>query len=653
METLFLNIVNMSMTASWIILAVLFLRLIFHKAPKSYRILLWGLVAIRLICPISLESIFSLVPNTSIISNEMLNHTEETMQHGFEGSQLIIYQGGTTNTIPNTTSSQVFDWTSICMGIWLVGMILMATYCIYSYVKLFEQTKESIHLEKNIYMCDRIQSPFILGFIKPKIYVPAIMNDIQEEIILEHEYTHIKHKDYFWKPLGYLILTIHWFNPLVWISYHMLCKDIELACDEKVIQDKSLEEKKLYSNTLLDFSTRRYSIMLCPVAFGEISVKERINAVLHYKKPTVWIIVGCILVSIILSITLMTNPKTKHSFIAQVTEIKESGIVVCELTYESYDYGMFYIPNSAIDEEVLEKITQHGFVEIFPGDIVYETYPARFNEIHDVKICNETDVDRLVIGEGNPVYTIIINSEEEYADIRNAQKIDITTENFNTYFEIEEIIGWGNGEGYPFCQYALVLKDDFQLANAENTISYTYDYDVVKRFYSGQDSSDLTWINSVFLEKRKGDQSYTTIGPRMSFGDELDSLYKTEMGKPYVHAKENITMTKVEGCIYVVDKREMDPNIEILKKDLAKYDNQINISDYTSEDEPCAHPRGLFVKDNINIQITGEHGIFPTYYLDITNIDTSQVYRMYFDEDHYMDIQTYLEDKGFIKKGDY
>lgn len=238
MEAVFLKLFNMSIAASFMILAVVPLRALLKKAPKALRPVLWALVGIRLICPFSLESTLSLIPSAQTIPDTVLSGPSFSVQTGFEGVDTRVnaeladrYFEGV--TAPTNTGLQI---TSLLSVIWVIGIFALAVYAVVSYVKLRKQTAEAVPYRENIYLCDRIPSPFILGIVKPRIFLPASINEADIPYVLAHEQAHLKRRDHLWKPLGFLLLSIYWFNPLIWIAYILLCRDIELACDEKVIK---------------------------------------------------------------------------------------------------------------------------------------------------------------------------------------------------------------------------------------------------------------------------------------------------------------------------------------------------------------------------------------------------------------------------------
>ena len=311
MSGFFLSIVNMSISASWIVLAVLLLRLLLKKAPKWITVLLWGIVAIRLICPFSIESVMSLIP-----SAETITKAPNAPRPHFESGVTIIdnqvndYLGGHYYEGVTRPTGHFVDITTILAIVWLVGIVVLLTYTIISYFRVKNKIGTAVLLRDNIYQSENVVSPFVLGIIKPKIYLPFNMNEQDMEHVIAHENAHIHRKDHWWKPFGFLVLTLHWFNPLMWLGYVLLCRDIELACDEKVVKEFNNEQKADYSQALLTCSVNRRIIAACPLAFGEVGVKNRVKSVLNYKKPAFWIILIAIVASVVFAVCFLTNPAT-------------------------------------------------------------------------------------------------------------------------------------------------------------------------------------------------------------------------------------------------------------------------------------------------------------------------------------------------------
>lgn len=332
MQEFFLELLKLSLIGSLFAVVVMLLRLIFGKAPKWIFCVLWGIVALRLVIPISVESDLSLVPE-KLASGQMITNVGED----YLGDVDIIYEsnGSYSNALeagrrpiysnegyyvvtqkdtldaPATIADTVYPLLS---WLWLVGLVLMLSYTVISYLLLKRRMAEATLLRGNIWQSEQVDSPFVLGIICPKIYIPYQITDVDRENVIAHEQAHISRKDHWWKPIGFLLLSIHWFNPVIWIAYILLCRDIETACDEKVIAHMQKEEMRSYSASLLNCSVRRRSIAACPLAFGEVGVKERIQRVMHYKKPAFWMIIVAVVVCILLAVCFLTNPAVSNEF---------------------------------------------------------------------------------------------------------------------------------------------------------------------------------------------------------------------------------------------------------------------------------------------------------------------------------------------------
>ena len=311
MNELFLKIINMSISASWLVLAVLILRFVLKKAPKWINVLLWGIVAIRLICPFSFESTLSLIPSAETIPMNIGMDTTPTINSGISAINNavnpIISQSNTPMAGASVNPLQITI--GIYEYIWILGMIALALYTAISYWRLHRKVDTAVRYKDNIFQSENVSSPFVFGIIKPRIYLPFKMNSQDLEHVVAHEQAHIRRKDHWWKPLGFLLLTIHWFNPLMWMAYVLLCRDIELACDEKVIKELDNEQRGDYTQALVACSVNRRMIAACPLTFGEVGVKERVKSVMNYKKPALWVIIIAVIVCVGVAVCFLTNPK--------------------------------------------------------------------------------------------------------------------------------------------------------------------------------------------------------------------------------------------------------------------------------------------------------------------------------------------------------
>ncbi|MBO4782080.1 MAG: hypothetical protein J5522_06750 [Lachnospiraceae bacterium] len=314
MGAIFIKVLNLSIVAGWLILAIVILRAVFKSVPKWIMCSLWALVGLRLLFPFSLESIFSLVPSAETVPQSIIYSEEPEIHTGFATANTIINPVVKTTFTPEVSSSvnPLKYWTDIIGIVWLVGIGALLLFALASYIRMRKKTAAAVPLSgMNVYECDDIESPFILGLIRPRIYIPSGMDARTFESVYAHETAHLKRKDYIWKPLGFLLLAVYWFNPLMWVAYIMLSRDIEAACDEKVISNMDKFERAAYSKALLACGKRERRISVCPLSFGETGVKGRVRSILNYKKPAFWIILVALIACVVLAVCFLTNPKNE------------------------------------------------------------------------------------------------------------------------------------------------------------------------------------------------------------------------------------------------------------------------------------------------------------------------------------------------------
>lgn len=313
MSELFLNIVNRSISAGWLILAVLILRFVLKKAPKWIHVLLWGIVAVRLLCPLTVESPWSLIPSTETVSPGIMMEHTPTVHTGVSALNRVINPviGSSFSPDPSASANPLQILIPVMSLLWAAGVAALILYSAVSYWRLRHKVREAVLLQDCIFQCETVASPFVLGILKPKIYLPYGLEPQALHHVIAHEQAHIRRKDHWWKPLGFLLLAVHWFHPLMWPAYVLLCRDIELACDESVIKELDHEHKADYSQALLSCSIGRRTIAACPLAFGEVGIKKRIRSVMHYRKPAFWILVLSILVCLAVAVCFLTNPVTE------------------------------------------------------------------------------------------------------------------------------------------------------------------------------------------------------------------------------------------------------------------------------------------------------------------------------------------------------
>lgn len=312
MDDVFLKLVNLSISASWLILAVLVLRVVLKKAPKWVMPLLWGVVALRLVCLFSIESALSLIPSAETIPSEIVTETREPVL--YEQATLDIV---TNPTLPSAAEVPVgvsrqqaqVDF-NIYSVLWLAGMAALLVHALVSAGKLKRKLATAILLRDNIYESEFVDSPFVFGVVKPNIYLPMHMDEGTAAYVIAHERAHLARRDHWWKVLGYLVLALHWFNPLVWVAYILFCRDIELACDEKVVKGLDGAARADYSQALLSCAAPKRAVAACPLAFGEGNIKMRVKSALHYKKPAFWVAAAAVLAVVIVAVCFLTNPRS-------------------------------------------------------------------------------------------------------------------------------------------------------------------------------------------------------------------------------------------------------------------------------------------------------------------------------------------------------
>ncbi|MBQ2785377.1 MAG: hypothetical protein IJF02_02600 [Oscillospiraceae bacterium] len=393
MAEVFLKVVNMSISATWMVLIVLIARVFLKKAPKWISILLWALLGLRLICPFSFESMFSLIPSSETVRPEIMLSPAPSIQTGVpfldDAVNPIISQ--TFAPDPAVSANPLQIVIPVAANLWLLGIVALVLYTAVSYFRLKLRLREATLYTENIYLSENIPAPFVLGFTKPVIYLPYNMTVSDMQHVIAHERAHIQRKDHWWKPLGFLVLSIHWLNPVMWLAYILFCRDIEMSCDEKVVKALSPEQRADYSTALLTCSTGRRRIAPCPLAFGETGIKERIKAVLHYKKPALWILIIAAVLCVVIAVCCLTDPiGYDHSY--ALTDKKEAEI--CQ------SYWDMYVGKS-------ENIT----VADLRAECVYQSEEIYAIFIHDPRLGYSMAVRRESIGgvifefpDGQPLY---------------------------------------------------------------------------------------------------------------------------------------------------------------------------------------------------------------------------------------------------------
>jgi len=459
MEALFLRVIELSITAAILVVAVVIIRAVFKKMPRWIYCLLWGLVAVRLLLPVSVESMFSLVPDTEAVTSGIVKNvsgqdtaSEYTPEYGYEDegsastgvtvtpSVQIPDTGISSDVLNNVTEGNTekpvviepdvipepieekISLTEILSYVWIGGIGVMLLYCTVCYVLLRRKVFDAVRREDGVWQSEKVGSPFILGTVVPRIYLPYNLIPEDEKFVIAHEKAHIRRCDHLIKPLAFLILSVHWFNPFIWVAYVLLCRDIEMACDEKVIKHMDTDTRKAYATALLDCCVGRKSIAACPLAFGEVDVKGRVKKVINYKKVTIaTIIIACI--SIILFVgCFMTDP---------VTDVQEP-----ESGVRSFDASVIdavKIRNATVDEMNSGRAFAFLYDKklcfvIDSGIILYDVADKKLISYVEFSVLDTFGIDIDDFKEISEVHTVIHIMEDGkvYIGGSKTSKTDIT-----------------------------------------------------------------------------------------------------------------------------------------------------------------------------------------------------------------------------------
>ncbi len=558
-------ILNISIAASWMVLAVIVLRLILKKAPKWIHVALWGLVAVRLLMPFSIESAYSLIPSTETVPQEIFRYEGEKLSEPVSIDLIAnpIFVDDVTveleQTVERVQTKMIF-WTLN----WLIGSALMLLYLVFSYFRIFLRIRSAKRFEDNIYTSGSIDSPFVFGIIKPRICLPEAMDAVSMSYVIAHEQAHIRRRDHWWKPLGFLLLTIHWFNPVIWLAYILLCRDIEMACDERVVRDMGEVERADYSEALLECSVKRSMISACPLAFGEVGVKKRIKSVLHYRKPTFWIVILAVIVCIIAAVCFLTNPMSKtdlsideHEWYferAYVTDHEDN------ITLEEYQPGLQPKTENAVPmNAVLIAAEEPMWYSLLMGD--WDTTRTELHFIHErtgsraahytVELYRNTDelfagadavIEPMTDGDG---YVLTMNYSRDGYD---AQFI----------FTTEKMPGTVNGAKKLTLEDVIVLSEKQMALTWEDFAEYSYTdvgsgmfvciYEIDETFYLQITGGSMhgTPMRIDLYARNGGDEKRVDIRRRYSSEVLVEEFIKTHKKSDEPENSESIDKTLLE-----------------------------------------------------------------------------------------------------------
>ena len=656
MGEIFLKLLNMSITASWIILAVLGIRLLFRRIPKWITCLLWGVVAIRLIFPFSIESVFSLQPSAEPIRTSTMVEGELIPYVPSVDSNIGVVE----NTI-NPALAETFAYqetqsvaplqivTEIAGGLWLCGMVVLLILALVSMIKLRLCVREAVLYRENIYICDAVKSPFILGIIRPRIYLSSSLSEEEMAYIIAHESAHLKRKDHLWKPFGYLLLCIYWFNPLCWVAYIMLCKDIELACDEKVIRDMNFEDKKKYSRVLLSCATQRRLVMMCPLAFGEVGVKDRVKLVLNYKKPSFWIVLISMAACVVVAVCFLTEPKSDFS-IADYKAISYREYQKLTGYDAEFYHALYYI--GELPKTELSIVFEGDYDEDLAGAVLAEDAKAiriqgRLSELFgdDTKQLSESELLKKISENYGNVISIDYREGagtayyvgDYYAHIAVAADTD---DNRNTVFEIavenqtkNEKIFSGSSSFWLIWEEEEPVKENENVENAKDDNGYIW-------------LSDTVFISELEDLDGNGTKEYVEV----DLGDESNNFYshfKFYWNGEMIYEYED--PCRIDPCVAEYVDLDHDGEKEIFfsfapRVNSMPLEEYIVLKQYNSSWKPLEMIHGETMMDNaFPLSVTKGDTKWQAV-ISCENLDESVTFDV---ESHYLDLKReFLSDNG-------
>ena len=588
MSEIFIKLFNMSISASYLVAAVILLRLILKKAPKAVFVILWGLVAVRLICPLSFESVASLIPSKETVPMDITVSPEPMIHSGITQLNSVVNPVISETLAPTVgeTITPMESIISVASHVWAAGCIAMLIYCVVSYVSLKLKLREAIRINGKIYECDRISSPFIFGVVRPRIYLPSGINGDDAILVIAHEEAHLNRLDHLWKPLGFLLLSVYWFNPLLWVAYILLCRDIELACDEKVVKKLGTDVKKDYSNALINCSIKRRRISACPLAFGETGLRSRIKSILSYKKPSLWIIIASVIICTVVAVMFLTDPPND--------EKPSAGTSAESVTQE---YGKLVTVNSSYTEadgvtvELIDANIGEDGIYITVKWINDSATDYTFGEMFSLyKIIDEhTEMDMVgdmifnLLGYGLPA-----GKEREFT--YSLHHVDVSESAGDYIFET----GLSKGTGEEFVNYNVHISFTYSEDNPK-TVLDAVEYNIIYVIY---DSPDPVKTPGLVLYPDSG---------RATFSYSLLSSY-LDMGT-YVEDDEGITVNTDDGLNTWYFKKDGENLIFV-----ASASSPIPSYRYSADEEPK-----VAVPDGAVFSKTTEKAVYPSYFNGITH----------------------------------
>ncbi|MBQ8637962.1 MAG: hypothetical protein IJ468_02200 [Lachnospiraceae bacterium] len=384
-EEIFLKLLNMSISAGWLILAVLLLQLILKNGSRAFCCRLWILVALRLILPFPLESVFSLIPSPETVSPDIMFSYAPTIDSGVPVVDAIVNPILSTSLAsePAASANPIQILSAVVSILWLAGILVLVLYGLISTIHVKKNVRTAMRQNDNIWICDTIPTAFVMGIFRPRIYLPSFLSQEDADSVIAHETMHIKRHDHWWKPFGFLLLTIYWFQPLVWIAYIRFCHDIELACDEQVIRSMDSRERKAYSEALLSCSQTHSGFPRCPLAFCETDVKKRIRSILHFRKPSAVFTAAALILFLITAACFLTDP-IQATVPSRQTAASEMEALLSEPSAASYWHYAYNDSPDPISPRLLLSKQDNSFLfvySVFQESLLSGTYEETDEQI--------------------------------------------------------------------------------------------------------------------------------------------------------------------------------------------------------------------------------------------------------------------------------
>ena len=531
MSELFLSVLNRSLTASYVILFIIIIRLLLKKAPKVISYALWGVVAFRLIIPFSFESMFSLMPrntNTVPIPHDIIYQQNPKINSGLDVIDSLVSESLPAPAI-GASVNPLQIYVEIGAYFWILGIMILLIYSLVSGILLKRQLRSAELIEQNIFEAKNLKTPFVLGLLRPKIYLPVGFNDKERSYILLHEQTHINRKDHIIKMLAFLVLSVHWFNPFVWIAFMLMSMDMELSCDERVLKEMNEDIKKPYANSLLSLATGRHILNGSPLAFGEGNVKGRIKNVLNYRKPPFWIIVFALAIAAVVSIGLLTNPKKQEPIFNE------------------------------------ENSVSYEFIQLVNGEVQYTVSPLSGD---NAQLAEDIIMNYMIKSAAWPGMDISTLGE---CYLLRATYSDGTTSDYYMFLhDGRAVMQWGTDGHYSFIENELYKKILEAVSSGKTAVvgiddedKYADDIDLLPGFTDEEVTSARAVVEEYFRSIQEKDReailkTLTPIynQPNVVFGDGIRTLLSIDyneddpMRKSYVeHGRGSINGTQKEDVI--------------------------------------------------------------------------------------------------------